>query len=744
MPTNRDFLYMADSILRLRVESQEYDNKLKQATQGLTRYADECRKIGGTLEVVEKDTLDYVRALGKMETTSRTATGKLAEMKKAFVELSAQYKSMTDEEKNSPFGKALASSLDQLKGRITDSKKSLEDINKSINGGGGLTGALDNLTSKFGMSVQSLAGWGTALAAGKVALDVAKDAFFASEATVDEWGRVMDSSKSLYEGFLTALNTGDISGYLSRIDSIVQAARIAYNELDRLGTMKTIQAPQMSAQQTENERMRMMIQTGRYIAPVDGRKASMQNGQLLTPEQIKGIEKQLQGGMQKVVTLIGNEVAQTGRAIDAVFNRQAQELGMSLKEFRKGTSSMAEFDKRMAGYENYQKWRTEHTTIDMQSGREIVARGNPFEQYAKWGTFRVDGERYNNLVGLIQQRDQQAGQAYGMQSQVYRTMNRAAGITLRQIMGGGGGGGSTGSREGSQHTELQQNQARINTLTQEYVRLGDEATEAARQRQEEIQKEIALLEKRNGLLGIRAEQAKGKFLGNEGLNVQDEFQKIKRGGIGSSFGTLPTMEETLRQRGGNLLDDKAMKAVNDGIYGDTGKKGEKNSAKSLLNGISQLTDGLQKIGIDIPEEVQAVIGVVQGLMQVIEAVNTIIGVTQTTALTANTAALISLEAALWANTTKSWLPFANGGVVRAAGGVVAGNTYSGDQIPALLNAGEVVLNRSQVSTLASSLQGTGMQNMNLQAIVTGEQLRFILNTNSRRRGKGEYVTSTHQ
>ena len=81
MPTNRDFLYMADSILRLKVESQEYDNKLKQATQGLTRYADECRKVGGTLEVVGKDTLDYVRALGQMETTSRTATGKLAEMK---------------------------------------------------------------------------------------------------------------------------------------------------------------------------------------------------------------------------------------------------------------------------------------------------------------------------------------------------------------------------------------------------------------------------------------------------------------------------------------------------------------------------------------------------------------------------------------------------------------------------------------------------------------------------------------
>ena len=205
---------MADSILRLRVSSEEYDNKLKQAAQELTRYVDQCRKVGGTLEYVEKETLEYVRALGQMDTTSRTATGKLAEMKKAFVEFSAQYKQMTDAEKNSPFGKALAESLDQLKGRIQEGKSQLDDINKSINGGGGLTGALDSLSDKFGMSVQSLAGWGTALAAGKAALDVAKDAFFASEETVDEWGRVMDSSKSLYEGFLTALNTGDISGYL--------------------------------------------------------------------------------------------------------------------------------------------------------------------------------------------------------------------------------------------------------------------------------------------------------------------------------------------------------------------------------------------------------------------------------------------------------------------------------------------------------------------------------------------------
>ncbi|MBR6417695.1 MAG: hypothetical protein IKS36_02695 [Bacteroidales bacterium] len=688
---------MAESILRLTVNSAEYDNKLKQATQGLTRYADECRKVGGTLEVVEKETLDYVRALGQMETTSRTATGKLAEMKKAFVELSAQYKSMTDEEKNSPFGKALASSLDQLKGRITDSKKSLDDINQSINGGGGLSGALDNLTSKFGISIQSLAGWGAALSAGKVALDVAKDAFFASEATVDEWGRVMDSSKSLYEGFLTALNTGDISGYLSRIDSIVQAARIAYNELDRLGTMKTIQGPQMSAQQTENERMRMMIQTGRYIAPVDGRKASMQNGQLLTPDQIKSIEKQLQGGMQKVVTLIGNEVTQTSRAIDAVYNRQAQELGMSLKEFRKGTSSMAEFDKRMAGYENYQKWRTEHTTIDMQSGREIVARGNPFERYAKWGTFRVDGERYNNLVGLIQQRDQQAGQAYGMQSQVYRTMNRAQGITLRQIMGGGGGGRSGGRSGGG-------------------MSIADML--------------LSTFNKANGKIDASSLMDTTTTGGSELFQMlqaqhQQELKNIPRDSR-ADF-------EAGQQRAKNEIEKGNESALS---YA----KKQLAVADTMAGNLGNILSGLTKMGIELPEGLSAIVEGTQSIISIVTSIMTLVSI-------------ISTLTAVKSTPIFGWLLAGGGvaggsrgrGVIHAAmGTVVPGNTYSGDQIPAMLNAGEVVLNRSQVSTLASSLQGTGMQNMNLQAIVTGEQLRFILNTNSRRRGKGEYVTSTHQ
>ena len=461
---------MANSVVKLTIDSQEYDAKLKSAGKALNEYFDIVKKGDRTFEVLDDGVLDAVKALGQMETANKSAKGSLSELQKAFTDMSLVYRRFTDEEKASPAGKAMAQSLSELKTRINDTKKELADINKEINGGGGLTGALDSLAGKFGMNIQQLAGWGAAIGAAKVALDTVKDAFFASEANVDEWGRTMAAGESLYQGFLTALNTGDISGFLSRIDDIVNAARKAYDELDRLGTMKTIQSPKFSAQQAENERLRGMIQTGRYIAPLVGNNQSvfswtknpvgLKEGQMLTPEQIKGFEQQLRKGTEKIVDLMTNEITQTSNAIEAVYKSQATELGMSLQDFKKGTSSMAEFDKRMQGYSQYEKWRRENYDTDSW-GYSRPKMGNPYQQYKNWGVFRVDGERYNNLVKLIQQRDQQAGQAYGMQTQAFRTINRAEGITLRKIMGGSG-------PDGKQLTDQEKAQAKYEQAEKDY------------------------------------------------------------------------------------------------------------------------------------------------------------------------------------------------------------------------------------------------------------------------------------
>ena len=588
---------MADLITRLKVDSTEYDAKIKRAAQGLQHYVQSAHDSGDVIGRLLGNTKKYVESLGNMATVSTTARGRLNELTAAFTDLRSVYNSLSEEEKSAKggFGQELNKQLEILKGRINDTKNELKGIDQELGNTkqaeDGAKSGLEGLTSAIGINVKSLAGWGTALAAGKVALDVAKDAFFASESTVDEWGRTIQSAQGLYEGFLNALNTGDISGYLSRMNDIVTAARAAYDELDKLGTMKTIQAPKVSAQQTENERIRSMIQTGRYIAPVDGRRNAvfngreMQNGDKLTAGQIRALEKQLQNGMQNVVKLVGNEVNQTGKAIDAYYNSMAKQNGMSLQEFKKGTSSWEEFSKKMQGYDDYKKWdKQARTEFAKQGGRGNVDfdKSNPFAEFKKWGVFRVDkegGNSYKDLVQLIQQRDQQAGQAYSMQSQAYRTMNRAEGFTVSKLMGKGGKGGKTDKNLDAE----QQVQKKINELLKE-------ALTADANRQGEIRQQVAELQK---------QQEKYKDIKNiaQGILPKDKVAVFTIDGQLSE-----ETKKNLREIQGVTIDDKTMTVT-----------AETADALRALQGIEGVTIDPKTVTITATDEALPKLREIQGI-----------------------------------------------------------------------------------------------------------------------------------
>jgi len=84
--------------------------------------------------------------------------------------------------------------------------------------------------------VKALAGFAAGFAGLEGVMGTLKRAFELNEQAVDEWGRTCQSAKSLFDGFLNSLNSGDISGYLNNMGNIVNAARAAYDAMDELGT----------------------------------------------------------------------------------------------------------------------------------------------------------------------------------------------------------------------------------------------------------------------------------------------------------------------------------------------------------------------------------------------------------------------------------------------------------------------------------------------------------------------------
>lgn len=103
--------------------------------------------------------------------------------------------------------------------------------------------------------------------------------------------------------------------------------------------------------------------------------------------------------------------------------------------------------------------------------------------------------------------------------------------------------------------------------------------------------------------------------------------------------------------------------------------------------------------------------------------------------------------ALKANTATNLIPgVATGGmawggrILRAAGGAVVPGNFGYDAVPALLQSGEVVLNKAQQGNLASQLSDSNPES-SATPFVTGETIWLGLNNYLRGMGYGEIVTS---
>lgn len=679
---------MAENIVKLRVDSKEYESKLERARQGLQHLENELQKVGQNFTHTSKEQVQYVQQLGQMGTVSQTVRGKIGEMTKTFTELAVKYKQLSQEEKESPFGQALSSSLDQLRTRIQDSRQQLDEVTRSLSDtkqeGGATSGIMEQLAGKFTISLDAVKLFNVGLQATQSVLSVAKDVFFNNEEQLDEWGRVVESGESVYKAFLNSINTGDIGGFLSKIDSIVSAARQAYDALDELATYNAFN--QVNVEKTR---------TGMTESIADYREGN-------------GTKEAVRAAGDAYKKELRDRQKMEHDAYVAKIKQVAAERGVSFTDLQKALSGT------YGDYRTLKNVPMTGTRLRVSGPFSFGAGNVSTEKYAA-----NERERLGEALRHLNDTELQSLQALGAQAE--RTGNEVAQVDkqLARVLRGNSSGGSTTTRTplsvgGGGNTydplagSIDYQAKKVQELQKAWrAAADDDSRQKIKKEIEEAQFELEKLEgKTSGIPTMN--YGLGDLAGTKGSGVyQGGFELAKND-----------------SKNPWKLDDKAMKALGDEIA-RVNEKREVSLTKEIGNiagGVSNIMGGIESLGIDLPQGMKDVVNGIQGVISILTGISSIITAIQTI------------------STANLFKVFAGGGVVRAAGGFVSGNNYSGDMVPALLNSGEVVLNRAQQGNLVSQLSDSQRTRGPQLAQVSGEQIYIAMSNYLRRSGKGEMVT----
>lgn len=595
----------------------------------------------------------------------------------------------------------------------------------------------DSFARGLGLNVGKLTAVGAAIGAVTGALKVAKDAFFKNEEQLDEWGRTVKSAESLYSGFLNALNTGNISGYLQNMNNIVNAARDAYDAMDALGTFNAF-----------NQINQAKAQTDLTNAIADFREGTgSKDAVRLAADALKNELQQRQKYEQE--------------AYDAAVSNLAAQRGVSASDLMKAMSG---------SYGYYQTLKNV-----MPTGSKTVFQSNG--QFGGTTSYNVavpanETERLGEALRQLNDTELQSIQALGAAAQ--RTANEIANIdkqVARVLRGGTGGSGGSGGKGGATDEEayvpaigsIDEMRAKVKELQDEFNKTADQtirgklivAISDAQKHLDFMQGKGLIpfeptgytvkvyvdsteaLEQLYDIKGITFDPVKLTVTADT-KEVLEQLKELKDVLVDTSS-MIPSFapKDSLTKKLGLGVDiAKELEKIEGAEVEDNNRatdttiqsiKENMNNVRDITSSVSGILNGIQNMGIEIPEEISRAFGILQTMSSVLTAI-----------LTITTLIKGEQEIQTGASIFKAIFQFAAGGVVRAAGGYEVPGNYGYDAVPALLQSGELVLNKSQQGVLAATLQDSSAGNrQTLLAKVKGTDLIVMLDRTGRMTGKGE-------
>lgn len=271
--------------------------------------------------------------------------------------------------------KDYSSKLDKAKKSTKDYKSEMDNLGKSI--GGGITKAFGSFAAAVGV-------------AGGV-VEAFNKTIKSSQTAADAWDKVIRAAKSSVDTFFTALSTGDFSGFLGGLNTIIERAKQASIALDALGNAQMSYGYFTTANQADFSEA-MTVMRDQNASYGDRMKAKE------TADAILGDQQELVTVLhQKITNAVQSVLGESNYLTTGQIERADLNRILSLDITQSGDDEKARLEAE------YQQYLNEIKAIPKPQSRQQYVGGTQYGQamYVNVGPKKEEVDAYNAQLTAV-------------------------------------------------------------------------------------------------------------------------------------------------------------------------------------------------------------------------------------------------------------------------------------------------------------------------------------------------------